>query len=109
MATEMLWVSLEERSRTNFPIQRFHSQPCYQIVRYFCRTLYYYITITVIQYHIYFLRLLFVRWTTMRSRWELVPYIWVYNLRCIASSNDHILWPEDGLTKSPKDVVTWNK
>ena len=40
MATEMLWVSLEERSRTNSPRQRFHSQLCYQIVRYFCRTLY---------------------------------------------------------------------
>jgi hypothetical protein len=40
IATEMLWISLEERSRTNFPSQRFHSQLCYQIVRYFCRTLY---------------------------------------------------------------------
>jgi len=40
MATEMLWVSLEGRSRTNSPCQRFHSQLCYQIVRYFCRTLY---------------------------------------------------------------------
>ena len=40
MATKMLWVSLEERSRTNFPRQRFQSQLCYQIVRYFCRTLY---------------------------------------------------------------------
>ena len=39
MATEMLWVSPEERSRTNFPRQRFHSHLCYQIVRYFCRTL----------------------------------------------------------------------
>jgi hypothetical protein len=39
VATEMLWVSLEERSRTNSPRQRFHSQLCYQIVRYFCRTL----------------------------------------------------------------------
>jgi hypothetical protein len=39
MATEMLWVSLEERSRTNSPRQRSHSQLCYQIVRYFCRTL----------------------------------------------------------------------
>jgi hypothetical protein len=40
MATEMLWVSLEGRSRTNSPRQRFHWQLCYQIVRYFCRTLY---------------------------------------------------------------------
>ena len=37
IATEMLWVSLEERSRTKSPCQRFHSQVCYQIVRYFCR------------------------------------------------------------------------
>jgi len=35
------WVSLEGCSRTNSPHQRFHSQLCYQIVRYFCRTLYY--------------------------------------------------------------------
>jgi len=41
MATEMLWVSLEERSRTNSPRQRFHSQLFCKIVRYFCRTLYY--------------------------------------------------------------------
>ena len=34
------WVSLEGRSRTNSPRQRYHSQLCYQIVRYFCRTLY---------------------------------------------------------------------
>ena len=40
MATEMLWVSLDGRSRTNSPSQRFHTQLCYQIVRYFCRTLY---------------------------------------------------------------------
>jgi hypothetical protein len=40
MATEMPWVCLEGRSRTNFPRQRFHSHLCYQIVRYFCRTLY---------------------------------------------------------------------
>jgi hypothetical protein len=39
MTSEMLWVSLEERSRTNSPRQRFHSQLCYHIVRYFCRTL----------------------------------------------------------------------
>jgi hypothetical protein len=39
-ATKMLWVSLEGRSRTNFPCYRFHSQLCYQTVRYFCRTLY---------------------------------------------------------------------
>ena len=39
MATEMLWVSLEGRSRTYSP-PRFHSQLCCQIVRYFCRTLY---------------------------------------------------------------------
>jgi len=39
MATEMLWVSLEGRSRTNSPRQWFHSQLCYQIIRYFCRTL----------------------------------------------------------------------
>jgi hypothetical protein len=36
----MLWVLLEERSRTNSPRQRFHSQPCWKIIRYFCRTLY---------------------------------------------------------------------
>ena len=35
MATEMLWVSLEERSTTNSPRQRFHLQLCYQIIRYF--------------------------------------------------------------------------
>jgi hypothetical protein len=40
MTTEVLWVSLEERSRTNSPRQWFHSQLCYQIVSYFCRTLY---------------------------------------------------------------------
>ena len=40
MTTEMLWVSLEGRSRTNSPHQRFHSQLFYKIVRYFCRTLY---------------------------------------------------------------------
>jgi hypothetical protein len=40
VATEMLWVSLEGRSRTTFPSLWFHSQLCYQIVRYFCRTLY---------------------------------------------------------------------
>jgi len=39
-ATEMLWVSLEGRSRTNSPRQRFHSQLCCRIVRYFCRSLY---------------------------------------------------------------------
>jgi hypothetical protein len=38
--TEMLWVLLEGRSRTNSPCQQFHSQLCYQIVRYFCQTLY---------------------------------------------------------------------
>jgi hypothetical protein len=47
MATEMLWVSLEERSRTNSPRQRFHSQLFCKIVRYFCWTLYY--TATVIR------------------------------------------------------------
>jgi hypothetical protein len=40
MATEMLWVWLEGRSRTNSPRQRFHSQLFCKIVRYFCRTLY---------------------------------------------------------------------
>ena len=40
MATEVLWVSLEGRSRTNSPRQRFHSQLCSKIVRHFCRTLY---------------------------------------------------------------------
>jgi len=40
MANEMLWVSLEEHSRTNSPRQRFHSQLFCKIVRYFCRTLY---------------------------------------------------------------------
>ena len=39
VATEMLWVSLEGRSRTNSPRQRFHSQLCYQIASYFCRNL----------------------------------------------------------------------
>ena len=42
MATEMLWVSLEERSRSNSPRQRFHSQLFCKIVRYFCWTLYLY-------------------------------------------------------------------
>jgi len=65
--------------------------------------------IMIILYRIYFLRLLFVRWMTMRSRWKLVSCIWLYNLRCIASSNDYILWPEDGLTKRPKHVVNLNK
>jgi hypothetical protein len=41
MATEMLWVLLEERSRTNSPRQQFHSQLFCKIVRYFCWTLYY--------------------------------------------------------------------
>jgi hypothetical protein len=40
MDTEMLWVSLEERSRTNSPRQRFHSQLFCKIARCFCRTLY---------------------------------------------------------------------
>jgi len=40
MATEMLWVSLEEHPRTNSPRQRFHSQLFCKILRYFCRTLY---------------------------------------------------------------------
>jgi len=40
MATEMLWVSLEGRSRTNSPRQRFHSQLYCKIVRYFCRKMY---------------------------------------------------------------------
>jgi hypothetical protein len=40
MPAEMLRVSLEERSRTNLPGQRFHSQLFCKIVRYFCRTLY---------------------------------------------------------------------
>jgi hypothetical protein len=40
MATEILWVSLEERSRTNSTRQRFHSQLFCKIIRYFCRTLY---------------------------------------------------------------------
>jgi len=39
MANEMLWVSLEKRSRTNSPRQRFHLQLFPKIVRYFCRTL----------------------------------------------------------------------
>jgi hypothetical protein len=46
MATAMLWVSLEGRSRTNSARQRFYSQLCYQIVRYICRILY--ISIAVI-------------------------------------------------------------
>jgi len=36
----MLWASLEGRSRTNSPRQRFQSQLCCKIVRYFCWTLY---------------------------------------------------------------------
>jgi len=40
MAIEILWVSQEERSRTNSPRQRFHSELFCQIVMYFCRTLY---------------------------------------------------------------------
>jgi hypothetical protein len=38
VATEMLWISLEGRWRTNFPCQQFHLQLCCQIVRYFCQT-----------------------------------------------------------------------
>jgi hypothetical protein len=38
MVTEMLWVSLEGRSRTNTPCQRFHLQLFCKIVKYFCRT-----------------------------------------------------------------------
>jgi hypothetical protein len=38
MATELLWVSLEWRSRTNSPRQQFHLQLCCQMVGYFCRT-----------------------------------------------------------------------
>ena len=41
MATEMLWVSLEELSRKNSPRQWFHSKLFCKIVRFFCRTLYY--------------------------------------------------------------------
>jgi hypothetical protein len=37
MANEMLWVSLEERSRTNSSCQRSHSKLFFKIVRYFCR------------------------------------------------------------------------
>ena len=40
VATEMLSVLLEGRSKTNSPRQQFHSQPCCQIIRYFYRTLY---------------------------------------------------------------------
>ena len=39
MATQMLWVLLEERSRTNCPHQSFHSQLFCKIIRYFCQTL----------------------------------------------------------------------
>jgi hypothetical protein len=42
VATEMFWVSLEERSKTNAPRQQFHSQLFWKIVRYFCWTLYLY-------------------------------------------------------------------
>jgi hypothetical protein len=37
MATEMLCVLLEGRSKKNSPSQRFHTQLCCQIVRYFCQ------------------------------------------------------------------------
>jgi hypothetical protein len=40
MATEMLWVSLEEHSRTNSPRQWFHSQLFCKVVRYFFQTLF---------------------------------------------------------------------
>jgi hypothetical protein len=40
MATETLSVSLEDRSKTNSPRQRFYSQLFCKIVRYFYRTLY---------------------------------------------------------------------
>jgi len=40
MATEMLWISLEGRSMTNSHTNSF-THSCYQIVRYFCRTLYF--------------------------------------------------------------------
>ena len=36
IATEMFWVMLGERPRTNYPRKRFHSQLCCQIVRYIC-------------------------------------------------------------------------
>jgi hypothetical protein len=36
----MLWVSLEGRSRTNSPHQRFHSKLFCKVVKYFCWTLY---------------------------------------------------------------------
>jgi hypothetical protein len=60
MATEMLWVSLDGRSRINSPRHRFHSQLCCQIVRYFYRTLYIYIYIYIYTYiHTYS----YVYWT----------------------------------------------
>jgi hypothetical protein len=38
------------------------------------------------------------RWKTTRSRWILIPYIWFYDLHCIASSNGKYLvtwrWPK---------------
>ena len=49
MATEMLWVSLEERSKTNSPRQRFHSQMFCKILRYFCRTLQYHKNVAELQ------------------------------------------------------------
>jgi hypothetical protein len=42
LATEILWVWLEEGSTTNSPRQRFHSKLFCKIVRYFCRNLYLY-------------------------------------------------------------------
>jgi hypothetical protein len=47
MATDMLWVSLEGRSKTNSRRQQFHSQLCCQIVRFYCWALYKYEAIWV--------------------------------------------------------------
>ena len=44
------WVSLEGRSRTNSPRQRFYSQLFCKIVRYFCRTLYYNIKLKLLPF-----------------------------------------------------------
>jgi len=59
----------------------------------------------------HWLWLLLVKWTTTGSRWTLIlyTYVWFYKLHCIASSNVHILWPEDCLKQSPKHVARLNK
>ena len=57
----------------------------------------------------YVLRLLLVRRTTTSSCWKLVPYVWFYNLHCIASSNEIYLVTWRRPNQRPKHVVRLNK